>query len=99
MGLQHVFHAVIVSETLGVEKPAPEAYAAGCEAVGTPAADCWFVGNDPVRDVGGAVDAGMTAIFMRHGKYADATMTGRLLGTPEIAALGELLDLYRRAEG
>jgi putative hydrolase of the HAD superfamily len=50
MGLQHVFHAVVVSETLGVEKPAQEAYGAACEAIGVVAADCWFVGNDPVRD-------------------------------------------------
>lgn len=97
MGLQHIFHVVIVSETLGVEKPAQETYVAACDAMGVTADECWFVGNDPVRDVGGAVDAGMFAVFMRHGRYADVILDEDLAGTPEIVALAELLHLYEGA--
>jgi len=61
------FDAVVCAETSGWYKPAPEAYRAGLDAIGTDAARTLFVAGSPF-DVAGAAAAGMrTALHDRAG--------------------------------
>jgi putative hydrolase of the HAD superfamily len=68
LGLVGEFDAVVSSALLGVPKPAPEFFAAACDAVGTPAERCLFVDDDD-RNVRGARAAGLSAF--RFGTVAD----------------------------
>jgi FMN phosphatase YigB (HAD superfamily) len=59
---------VLVSEDIGVELPAPGAFAKLVEALGLPAECIWYVGNDPRRDIDGAIKAGLTGVWLNgHG--------------------------------
>lgn len=49
--LSDAFVAEIYSDEVGVRKPNPDLLLMGCEAVGIPAADCWYVGDHLDRDV------------------------------------------------
>ncbi len=55
---------VLVSTEIGVQKPAPAAFGALLEALGTPPAQTWYVGDDPRGDIEGAHDAGMPAVWI-----------------------------------
>jgi FMN phosphatase YigB (HAD superfamily) len=55
---------VVASEDLGVEKLVPRAFGKLVEALGLPAEFIWYVGNDPHRDIDGAVKAGLTAVWL-----------------------------------
>jgi len=55
---------VIASADLGVQKPHRQAFEALLEALGTRAADSWYVGDDPYADVNGALQAGMHAVWL-----------------------------------
>ncbi|MBC5805854.1 MAG: hypothetical protein DLM53_03635 [Candidatus Eremiobacter antarcticus] len=54
---------VLVSEDLGVRKPGAGAFAKLGEVLGVDSTDVWYVGDDPHADVGGALSAGMRAIW------------------------------------
>jgi HAD superfamily hydrolase (TIGR01509 family) len=45
------FTAQLYSDEVGLRKPNPAIVRAGAEALGLPVADCWFVGDTPLRDV------------------------------------------------
>ncbi len=55
---------VLISEDIGVEKPARAAFDALANALGLPADRIWYVGDDPIRDIHGAAAAGMTAVWL-----------------------------------
>ena len=55
---------VLASEDIGAEKPARRAFDKLVEVLGLPAECVWYVGNDPRRDVDGAVKAGLTAVWL-----------------------------------
>ena len=55
---------VVVSETVGVQKPAPEAFAALVAAIGVPAEAVWFVGDNPVADIAGSIAAGLKGVWL-----------------------------------
>lgn len=65
LGLDSRVDAVIVSEAIGVKKPDARAFEAVLEALETDAEDAVCVGDHPVNDVQGALDAGLAAIWMR----------------------------------
>jgi HAD superfamily hydrolase (TIGR01509 family) len=82
---------VIASADVGHQKPAPQAFEALLAALGTEPADSWYVGDDPYGDVGGAVEAGMNAVWLdAEGK----TYPAGLPAPPHrIGALEEVLAL------
>jgi FMN phosphatase YigB (HAD superfamily) len=55
---------VLASEDIGVEKPAQTAFGKLIETLALPAECIWYVGNDPRRDIDGAVRAGLTAVWL-----------------------------------
>ena len=54
---------VFVSERLGAWKPAPPAFEGLVRLFDLPAADVWYVGDDPAVDCAGARAAGLTAVW------------------------------------
>lgn len=52
-----------ISSEIGWRKPAPEFFAGVCQSVGIPAEQILFVGDDPINDFEGAVNAGLRAVL------------------------------------
>ena len=59
LGILDLFQAVVLSSQVGAAKPAPEIFSAAIERAGEPAHRCLHIGDDPQRDVAGAVAAGL----------------------------------------
>ena len=57
---------VLASADLGVQKPNPLAFAALARELRTDPARCFYVGDDPRSDVGGALSAGFQAVWLDH---------------------------------
>jgi putative hydrolase of the HAD superfamily len=75
-GLTDRFAVVVVSGEVGVGKPEPEAFELVLAALGTDRAATTMVGDSWERDVGGAVAAGMTAVWISHGRPVPADLPG-----------------------
>ncbi len=65
LGLDNCVDAVIVSEAIGVKKPDARAFEAVLEALEADAEEAVYIGDHPVNDIQGALDAGLSAIWMR----------------------------------
>jgi len=74
LGLEHAFDTVVISDELGREhrKPHPAPFLRALELLGARAASAVHVGDRPEKDVAGPAAAGMSAIRVRTGEYADA---------------------------
>lgn len=71
-GLTDYFVAEIYSDEVGVRKPNPDFLLMGCEAVGLPASECWYVGDHLDRDVLCGTRAGIGANVLMPSPYAAA---------------------------
>ncbi len=85
----------VVSGDEGMHKPDPELFRRIAARLGLPCECCLFVGDHPVNDVGGALAAGMQAVFMDAQFPADHPLHALPLpqGVPTVRHLAELLDL------
>ncbi len=54
---------ILVSDRIGAVKPDPAAFAALIDALGVPAGRAWYVGDNPRGDIGGALAAGLGAVW------------------------------------
>lgn len=68
MGLTDAFDVVCVSERIGFQKPDVSAFHTLSALLEVDPSDCLFVGDDPERDVAGALAAGMRAVLVDHGQ-------------------------------
>lgn len=75
LGLNHFFHAVVISESYGVSKPSRELYEIALREVGVRAGDAIMVGDKLETDITGAKDAGLRAVWISHGRQAPAGAT------------------------
>lgn len=55
---------VLVSERVGAQKPDRAAFDALVRALGVPASDVWYVGDQPAVDVAGSIAAGLTGVWL-----------------------------------
>ena len=82
---------ILVSGTIGCEKPQAAAFEELARELATPLAHCWYVGDTPLVDVVGARDAGM------HGVWFDWERHRWPPGVPapeaRIERLADFLDL------
>lgn len=67
-GVADLVDAVVVSEEFGVNKPGPEIFNHALSLIGANPWETLFVGDNTVADIGGAVDVGMRAAWMSHGR-------------------------------
>ena len=90
------FKTVILSSKVRLRKPDPAIYLLASRCIGSVPERCAYVGDNPVRDVEGAVDAGYGSMIL----YEDAGTADREGKLPtvqpdyRIRAIGELLDLF-----
>ena len=90
------FQTVILSSKVRLRKPDPAIYLLASRCIGSIPENCAYVGDNPVRDVEGAVDAGYGSMIL----YEDAGTADREGKAPtvkpdyRIKAIRELLDLF-----
>lgn len=86
-GLGHHFELVVVSGEWGVAKPDPSIFAHALERLGADPADAVMVGDSLVKDIDGAVGAGLSAVWVNRLRQPRPAERAGLL---EIHALSEL---------
>ena len=98
IGLARHFHASVAAPALGVAKPDPAIFLAGCRALDVAPQDAVYVGDDVLLDVQGAQRAGMRGVWMnRNGsnKHVEHGVTPDAI----VRNFDELLDWLRRTYG
>lgn len=68
-GLRKYCDIVVVSGDVGVHKPDPQLFIYTAQKLGLIPQECTYVGDHPVNDIQGALDAGMKAIRMNYGWF------------------------------
>ena len=95
-GVADCFKTVILSSKVRLRKPDPAIYLLASRCIGSPPENCAYVGDNPVRDVEGAGDAGYGSMIL----YEDAGAADREGKAPtvmpdyRIKAIRDLLDLF-----
>jgi putative hydrolase of the HAD superfamily len=64
LGLHHFFDSVVTSEEAGVEKPDPEIFDLAMTRMGCKAENSVMIGNSFNDDILGALEAGMSAVYL-----------------------------------
>ena len=94
-GVADCFKTVILSSKVRLRKPDPTIYQLAARCIGSKPENCAYVGDNPVRDVEGAVNAGFGAMIL----FEDAGTADREGKAPtvqpdyRIRSIPELLDL------
>ncbi|WP_461031968.1 HAD family hydrolase [Streptomyces mayteni] len=96
-GITHLIGAHVYSDEIGRRKPDPATVTAAVTALDVPAADCWFVGDKPWRDMAAARRAGVaTTVLVRGGSASDAAVDAAPTGPAEerpTHVIDEMTDL------
>ena len=96
-GVAQCFKTNILSSKVRLRKPDPDIYHLACRCIGTPEANCAYVGDNPVRDVEGtqAAGFGMMIRIDEPDTLNREKATGKEF-TPDhvITALSQLLDIF-----
>lgn len=87
-GIAYLFDTAVVSGEIDCGKPDPGIFTYICQAIGVPPHDCVMVGDNPERDVAGAMAAGMKSVWVqRSGRAPDSRYPGDLACTTLSAVL------------
>lgn len=95
-GVADCFKTVILSSKVRLRKPDPAIYLLSARCIGSIPENCAYVGDNPVRDVEGALDAGYGCMIL----FEDAGTADREGKKPtklpdyRIKSIPELLDLF-----
>ena len=95
-GVADCFKTVILSSKVRLRKPDPAIYLLAARCIGTEPENCAYVGDNPVRDVEGALDAGYGSMIL----FEDAGTADREGKKPvklpdyRIHAIPDLLGLF-----
>ena len=95
-GVADCFQTVILSSKVRLRKPDPAIYLLAARCIGSEPGQCAYVGDNPVRDVEGALDASYGAMIL----FEDAGTADREGKAPtrepstRIRSIPELLDLF-----
>jgi putative hydrolase of the HAD superfamily len=85
---------IVTSEEAGCAKPDPWIFRRALDVLSADASSSWFVGDNPVAEVGGAEGAGLRAVWIGAGStWPDELPPPRYA----IHRLEQLLDLVRIA--
>ena len=90
------FDTVILSSKVRLRKPDPAIYLLSARCIGSEPGQCAYVGDNPVRDVEGALDAGFGCMVL----FEDAGTADREGKAPtrqphcRIRSIPELLDIF-----
>jgi len=95
LGLQHSFHAVVVSEDLGLEEFSSSVLQRVVEALGVEPSQAIYVGAHPNREISAANETGLISVRLRKGESKlekDSESQPRY----EIRRLSEILQLVQK---
>ncbi len=92
LGLHHFFDFVITSEEAGVEKPDVKIYKLAMERMGCDPENSVMIGNNFRDDIMGAIDAGMSAIYLTPGltEHERKTIKEREIDLDIVSDIGEI---------
>jgi len=95
-GLTGYFKTVILSSKVGIRKPNPEIYLEAARRIGVAPEKCVYVGDNPVRDVEGVLDAGfaMSIILIEPATLKKEPPKGDVKADLFIKVLSDLLDIF-----
>lgn len=87
-GVAHLFQAIAISGEIDCGKPDPGIFQHICRALGVAVEESVMVGDNPARDIAGAMAAGLRSVWVqRHGRERDARYPGDLACTDLSAML------------
>lgn len=90
--IAHLFQASVVSGEIDCGKPDPGIFQHICRELGVELSECVMVGDNPARDVAGAMAAGMKSVWVsRNGRARDERFPGDLACT-DLSAMLPWLD-------
>ncbi len=89
-GIEKYFETIVVSEDIGIKKPAPGIFEHACRQMGLKPEECLHIGDTFANDVYGALNAGMQAVWIWHDTYRACD-----LPVTRITRIGELVDLLK----
>lgn len=81
MGLAGRFSVVVISEEVGVGKPAPAVFLEACRRIGVQPSDCVYVGDDWQNDVAGSRAVGMTPVWLNRNNLPAPDPSVRVIQT------------------
>ncbi|MFY9638360.1 MAG: TIGR02253 family HAD-type hydrolase [Methanobacterium sp.] len=95
LGLHHFFHSVITSQEAGVEKPDIAIFELAMKTMGCKAENSVMIGNSFNDDVLGAINAGMSAVFLTPGlkDSEKAIIEEKNLKLNIISNIGQIKDI------
>lgn len=88
-GIRPLFDVVVVSDDLGIWKPEAGIFEYAMKKAGVTAEESVFVGDHPVNDIQGALNAKMQPVRMNYGSFYGVDLGDM----PIITDIKELLDL------
>ncbi len=62
--LRPYFSSIVISETVGIKKPAPAIFEIALSQLGKQPEEAWFVGDNPRNDIIGAASFGLSPIWL-----------------------------------
>jgi putative hydrolase of the HAD superfamily len=90
-GLSDAFGVVVISGEVGVGKPSPKVFRAALDPLGARPEDSVMVGDSWERDIVGALEAGMRAVWIADGRPAPGS-DPRVTVVDSVRELDEVLD-------
>ncbi|MEQ1575156.1 MAG: HAD family hydrolase [Vicinamibacterales bacterium] len=84
LGIRRTMDAILISETEGLRKPAPELFRRATGRVGVPVERCCFVGDHPTVDVAGAMAAGLQAFWKRTSYWSPSGPVPTIEAIPDL---------------
>lgn len=69
LGIEGYLDVCLISEECGLRKPDQAIFELALNRMGLVGSEAWYVGDDPVADVDGAVEAGLRAIWFRTSRH------------------------------
>ena len=72
VGLRDVLDPIVVSASVGCEKPDTQIFSAAAAAVDADVCDCVLIGDDLTNDVEGAQASGMPVVWLRRDGYSQS---------------------------
>ncbi len=94
LDLERAFDVTVISEAVGVSKPASEIFQIALDGLGVKPARALFVGDHPINDIRGATDVGMRAVWVACSGSWPPTEP---LPPVTVDSIGEVLEIVKAA--
>lgn len=91
-GLRPYCDIVVVSGDVGVHKPDPQLFIYTADKLGLKPEECVYVGDHPINDIKGALDAGMKAIRMNYGWFKDQDLRD------DVAVISDIIEVLNHID-